>query len=260
MKNILKTIGWTIRHPLNALCWFRHGKPYSSVYPALIIAALLALPLALNAASTVTLSTNVVTETVSRPVVTKTTVETVDPNAVNVTPAAATVTTTTTTTGLGSLSSGLETLLGIHDTNKPYFMKLNNSIQLDQSAVTDTRKSGVYQATQLGVWHRIDPSWEIGLVGEADSLAAAGTTIDAIGGHVMARYDWDNVALRAGFGGIRDVAAKTGLLEFLVGFEWRISPNVGTILATGFGYDTGTANKDKIVDRLFVGATIALGK
>lgn len=225
----------------------------------IILMTLFALASITYAATTVSLTTNVVVETVSRPVITKTTVETVDPNAVNVTPQTTTASTTT-TSGLGSLGSGLTTLLGIHDTNKNYFMTMGNSVQLDQSAVTDTRKSGVYQATQLGVWHRIDPSWEIGIVGEADSLAAAGTTIDAIGGHIMARYDWDNVALRVGAGGIRDVAAKTGLLELLVGFEWRISPNVGALLATGFGYDTGTGNKDKIVDRLFVGATIALGK
>jgi hypothetical protein len=36
MKNTLKNIAWAIRHPLNALCWIRHGQPYSAVYGTIV--------------------------------------------------------------------------------------------------------------------------------------------------------------------------------------------------------------------------------
>ncbi len=133
-------------------------------------------------------------------------------------------------------------------------------MQLNQSAVTDSRKAGLYQATQIGFWRRLDPSLELGFVGEADSLGSGGNTVDQIGGHLMLRYDWDNVAAEVGIGGLRDVSAQTGILEVLFGFEVRISKNVGTFAGVGFDYDPQTKGKNGIGDRLLVGMTVAFGK
>ncbi len=221
---------------------------------------LTALPL--SAAVTVTLSTNTIQ--VPKQEVTKTTVETVDFGTVNVTPSETTTTTTTTTSPQKSLFDGLSNLLALHDPDKHFFNgdtnAMNNSVELIQSAVVDSRKTGVYQATTIGFWHRLDTDLELGASLEADSLGAGGNTVDAIGGHAMIRYDWDNVALSGGIGGIRDIANKVGIVEALIGFEVRLSRNVGTFAGVGFGYCPETKGKDGIVDRLFVGATVALGK
>src|ERR1019366_5441730 len=46
MKQIIKTIVWSIQHPVYAWTWFRHRLPYSTVKGAAILAlALLAAPL-----------------------------------------------------------------------------------------------------------------------------------------------------------------------------------------------------------------------